>query len=105
MNKLLRDSPRPINILHQHPQYFGHAPRLCDTSPRLLRRITVEDLGDLTESAVGKVVSQRCQPFDCLAARRDAALVHLYICGDERSHQPRPNGAQMIGAVALEWTT
>src|SRR5581483_3150436 len=43
---------------------------------------------------------QRSQPFLCLQACRCGSLVNLYISGNERAHQPGPDSALVICAVA-----
>src|SRR5437870_123043 len=48
--------PQSVNILHQRPQYFCHAPRLRDTAARPLGRVAVENFRDVAQAAIRKMV-------------------------------------------------
>src|SRR3954468_9828510 len=43
---------------------------------------------------------KRHKPRSGLASHRGRVSVHLYICFDERSHQPRPDRALVISGVS-----
>ena len=102
-NLRLWHRPQSVNILHQRPQYFCHAPRLRDTAARPLGRVAVENFRDVAQAAIGKMVLKRREPRGSLAVRDITVPVDLYVGGDERSHQPRPDGSLVIGAIALGW--
>src|SRR5208283_72389 len=94
-----------FHILNVSSQNFRHAPGLGDAATRQLRGVAVEDLGDVSEPAVCEMPSQRLQPFARLATGGFTSTVHLDVCADEGSEQPRPYGSLMICTVALSGTT
>src|SRR5438552_12942690 len=67
-NLRLWHRPQSVNILHQRPQYFCHAPGLRDAAARPLWRIAVEDFGDVSYAAIGAMVLEWREPGGSLAA-------------------------------------
>src|SRR5712691_13051315 len=78
-------------------QRLGHAPRLRDAAPGRERWIAVEDLGDGADTVVGEVMLKRRQE----RARRLRVAVDLEVSQRERTKEPRPDRALVVGAVAL----
>jgi hypothetical protein len=72
-----------LHILYVSSQDFSHTPGLRDASARPLWCVTIEDLRDVSKSAIGEMTFQRFEPFGGLAARGIATSVNLYMCGDE----------------------
>ena len=95
----------PSDVLDIRPQDLSYAPGLRHASNRPLWSVAIEDLRDVAEPAIRKVILERRQPFGRSAAGRITASVYLDVCGDERSHQPRPYRSLMVSAVTLSWTT
>src|SRR5271165_5044279 len=95
----------PVHILDVSSKNFRHAPGLGYTAARQLRGVAVEDLRDVSEPTVTEMLSQRRQPFARLATGGFTSTVHLDVCADEGSEQPRPYGSLMISTVALSGTT
>src|SRR6185295_16250127 len=94
--------PRPdlVDVLYGCAENFCNAPRLRDAADWTMRRVSLEDFRNVPQAGVGQVLLQRRQPKFSLPAGGFAPAVNLYICGDERTHQPRPDGALMVCAVA-----
>ena len=44
--------------LHQAAEHFGHAPRLCDATPRSVGRLSVEDFTDRTDTRLAHVPAE-----------------------------------------------
>src|SRR5262245_65761060 len=64
--------------------------------------VAIEDFGNLTNAFVQHEPSQFGQPLFHLSARLGRSPVDIEVRSEERSHQPRPNGALMIGAIAAK---
>src|SRR4051812_45816018 len=65
-----------------------------------MRRVPVEDLGNLAESLVFNVPPEFRQPAYYLFARLGRSPIDLHVSGDKRAHQPWPDSPLMIGAIA-----
>src|SRR5712691_1341825 len=78
-------------------QRLGDAPRLRDAAPGRERWIAIEDLGHGADAVIGEVVRERRQE----RARRLRVAVDLEVSERERTEEPRPDRALVVGAVAL----
>jgi hypothetical protein len=64
----------------QHaPEQFGNAPRLCQTAAGALRRVPVEDFGNLANALVFDVPAEFRQPLCRLLARRGLSAINFEI--------------------------
>ena len=78
-------------------QNFGHAPCLGEASPRRKRCLAVENFTQATQTSGGELVGHGLQDLHSL----------IWIAIDPEvgqakwTQQPAPNGALMVGAVAL----
>src|SRR5215469_13191550 len=50
-------------IHHSRPQYFSHAPRLCNAAPRIMWEIGIYDLRHLSQASFAEVLAKRFQPL------------------------------------------
>src|SRR5690349_9376647 len=46
---------------------------------------------------------KRSEPYFGLAPGFRAAAMHFHVCRNERTHQPRPNGALMVSRIAFPY--
>ena len=81
-------------------QEFSDRPSLRNASSRPMRRVTVKNLGHVPGAVLLKELHQFREPSRGLFPRLERAAIHLEPGADERSHQPGPDGALMVGAVA-----
>ncbi len=66
----------------------------------MVRGVTVEDFGDLSQAGIGEMIFKRREPLGCLGTGSVAATVHFDASSDERPQQPRPHCPLMVCAVA-----
>ena len=67
-----------------------------------MRRIAIENFGNLAEAFVLEVTPQFRQPLLRLLSRLGRSPIHLEISSDERPYQPWPNRTLMVGTVAAQ---
>ena len=78
-------------------------PGLEGAAARRERRLGVRDLRDVAQPGVAEMLQQWCEePAAGLAAGVVGAAVHPQPGLHERAQEPRPDGALVIGAVALD---
>src|ERR1039458_486528 len=65
-----------------------------------MRRVAVEYFGNLAEAFLRGVSAYLRQPLPGLCPSFARMALHVEVCGDKRSHQPGPDRALVIGAVA-----
>src|ERR1019366_5776607 len=78
---------------------FGYTPGLGETAARGVGRVAVKDFGDLTGTSGLSVVEQRREQGGNPVASSFA--IEANIGGNERAEQPGPDGALVVGGVAL----
>src|SRR5579863_1776714 len=78
-------------------QRLGQTPRLRETAIGPMRRVAVEDLADVTDAGIVQMLLERCQ----VGSGTLTVTVQRQVCAGKRAEQPRPDGALVIGAVAL----
>src|SRR5437870_370401 len=83
--------------LYPTPQYFCDAPCLRDTSAREEGIVGIEDFADRSDAGLGEVRGKAIQEF---ASAREIIRVNAQPCIDERTDQPCPNRALVIGRIA-----
>src|SRR5437588_276023 len=83
--------------LIQAAKNLGHAPRLCGAAARVIRRLGVEDLADRADAGVGQVWFESIEKAQSAGA---VGRMDFEPRVDERSDQPRPDRALMIGGIA-----
>src|SRR5712691_2424145 len=87
------------------PQGFSHRPGLQRAPSWRVRRFAVRNLGDVTEARLVEMPKQRLQETDTgFAFGLGRVAPNTYPGLDERSEQPRPHRALMIGPVPLKHT-
>ena len=92
------------NVLDETPEQFAHTPCLGDTAPRVMRCVSVDDSGNLTEAIVFAVAPEFSQPLRRLPARLGRSPIDLQPGRDERPQQPGPDCPLVISAVAVPRT-
>src|SRR5450432_409744 len=65
-----------------------------------MRRIAIENFGDLAEAHVTGMLAQRREPCRCLRARFGSVAVSIQIGRKRVTDGPRPDGALVIGGIA-----
>src|SRR5205809_7207194 len=86
-------------------QRLAHRPRLERAAARRVRRVAVGDLRQMPEPRVVEMREQGVEEARArLGARRRRAAPDAHPGLDERAHEPRPDRALMVRAVALAWT-
>src|SRR5438876_708609 len=89
----------------RQPQRLAHRPRLERAAARRVRRVAVGDLRQMPEPRVVEMREQGVEEARArLGARRRRAAPDAHPGLDERAHEPRPDRALMVRAVALAWT-
>src|SRR5215212_3013712 len=87
---------------HGQPQHFGDAPRLRRASDGPVREVGLEDFADLADAGVAlHVLDQRPQPGAGLLHRLGGAVVDLEVSVEEAADEPGPDGAVVVGRVAV----
>src|SRR5205807_65811 len=79
------------------PQHFRDCPRLRDTTARRERRVAIEDLAQAAQPVSLQLVRQRLEE----GPRARRIVIDAQVREHERSHQPTPDGALMVGGVTL----
>src|ERR1700734_4200053 len=87
-------------IFEGRPQHFRNRPGLRNTSACPMRSVSVEDLRKLSDAFVPEIAAQFRKPFPGLFPRLGRMPVNLDIRLQEGPHEPWPDGALVIGAVA-----
>ena len=78
-------------------QHFRHRPRLRDAAARRERLLGVEDLAERSDA---RLVQVRAEAVEARARARLVVRLHPQPGVDERTHQPPPHRALVIGGVA-----
>ena len=79
---------------------FGDGPGLGDAGGRFERRFGVEDLGERTEAVDVDGSGERLQEVECCRF----VLIDAEMSEGEGTEEPAPDGALMIGGVAVART-
>src|ERR1700730_14002878 len=78
-------------------QYLSNAPRLREAAARSVRCVTIEHLADRTQARGRQVLRHGREKF----LRPARITVNTVVGAGERTQQPAPDRALMIGRVAL----
>src|SRR6266496_491232 len=88
-----------VHILTESAQNFGYAPGLCEASAWSKRWRGIKYFGDLTKAGFGKMGLKWLKELERALASGVTTSIHLYIRGDERTDQPRPDSSLVIDRV------
>ena len=87
------------NVFDVAPQDLTHTPRLRVASTGCVRRIAVEDFGDLPDTRFVEVRSEGIDKVCCPISRFLGVPVCANVACHEGSNQPSPDGSLMVGAI------
>src|SRR5262249_36331555 len=94
--------PRPLeHVFDRSAQELGHTPGLGHAAAWVVRRGALEDLGGLTEAGLAEGLSESRQPCPHPPAGAGTSARYLPVGRAKRGHEPRPDRALVIGAVAV----
>src|SRR5260370_29310727 len=79
------------------PQNFRNGPGLRDAAARREGRVAIENFAERAEAVRMNLAAERLEETQ----RRLAVVVDAIVCECERAEQPAPDGALMIGGVAI----
>ena len=85
-------------VLDHGSQNFGNTPGLRKTSAGTVRRIAVENLGNVPKAGLGEMSRKELQPFANLSMAR--LTMNFQVRVDKRTEQPCPDGSLVIRTVS-----